>query len=108
MAATATPLAKLAVDETVDGVSPTASGVSTLTTSDQVKSRSGFLGGDQPGAGHSGLQLAPDRLLAAGFTRQPADALLVAEIADLTLDVPPPPGIELRGGRSARARDGRR
>jgi hypothetical protein len=43
-------------------------------------------------------------MLAAGFTRQPAEALLVAEIADLTLDVPPPPGIELRGGRSARAR----
>jgi ribosomal protein S18 acetylase RimI-like enzyme len=38
----------------------------------------------------------PDRLLAAGFTREPAEALLVAEIADLTLDLPPPPGIELR------------
>jgi len=38
----------------------------------------------------------PDRLLAAGFTRQPAEALLVAEIADLTLDVPPPRGVELR------------
>jgi GNAT superfamily N-acetyltransferase len=38
----------------------------------------------------------PDRLLAAGFTREPAEALLVAEIADLTLDVPPPHGIELR------------
>jgi ribosomal protein S18 acetylase RimI-like enzyme len=38
----------------------------------------------------------PDRLLAAGFTRQPAEALLVAEIADLTLDVRPPPGVELR------------
>ena len=38
----------------------------------------------------------PDRLLAAGFKREPAEALLVAEIADLTLDVPPPPGIELR------------
>ncbi|HYN52845.1 MAG TPA: GNAT family N-acetyltransferase [Thermoleophilaceae bacterium] len=38
----------------------------------------------------------PDRLLAAGFTREPAEALLVAEIADLTLDVPPPPGVELR------------
>ncbi|MGI8698690.1 MAG: GNAT family N-acetyltransferase [Mycobacteriales bacterium] len=37
----------------------------------------------------------PDRLLAAGFTPQPAEALLVAEIADLTLDVPPPPGVEL-------------
>jgi GNAT superfamily N-acetyltransferase len=38
----------------------------------------------------------PDRLLAAGFTREPAEALLVAEIADLTLDLPPPPGTELR------------
>ena len=38
----------------------------------------------------------PERLLAAGFTREPAEALLVAEIADLTLDVPPPPGVELR------------
>ncbi len=37
-----------------------------------------------------------DRLLAAGFTREPAEALLVAEIADLTLDVPPPAGVELR------------
>jgi len=36
-----------------------------------------------------------DRLLAAGFTPQPAEALLVAEIADLTLDVPPPPGVQL-------------
>ena len=38
----------------------------------------------------------PDRLLAAGFTREPAESLLVAEIADLGLDVPPPPGVELR------------
>jgi hypothetical protein len=38
----------------------------------------------------------PDRLLAAGFTREPSETLLVAEIADLTLDVPPPPGVELR------------
>jgi hypothetical protein len=38
----------------------------------------------------------PDRLLAAGFTREPAEALLVAEIADLTLDVPPPLGVEVR------------
>ncbi|MEV6862780.1 GNAT family N-acetyltransferase [Streptosporangium subroseum] len=37
----------------------------------------------------------PDRLLAAGFTPQPAEALLVAEIADLPLEVPPPPGVEL-------------
>jgi ribosomal protein S18 acetylase RimI-like enzyme len=38
----------------------------------------------------------PDRLLAAGFTRDPAEALLVAEIADLTLDVPAPADVELR------------
>lgn len=38
----------------------------------------------------------PDRLLAAGFTRDPAEALLVAEIADLALEAPPPAGVELR------------
>lgn len=38
----------------------------------------------------------PERLLAAGFTSEPSEALLVAEIAGLTLDVPPPPGVELR------------
>jgi ribosomal protein S18 acetylase RimI-like enzyme len=37
----------------------------------------------------------PARLLAAGFTREPAEALLVAEIADLALDVPPPAGVQL-------------
>ena len=37
----------------------------------------------------------PDRLLAAGFTPEPAETLLVAEIADLALDVPPPPGVEV-------------
>ena len=37
-----------------------------------------------------------ERLVAAGFTPAPTEALLVAEIANLTLDVPPPPGIELR------------
>lgn len=37
----------------------------------------------------------PDRLVAAGLTSGPAEALLVAEIADLTLDAPPPPGVEL-------------
>jgi len=36
------------------------------------------------------------RLLAAGFTAEPVEALLVAEIADLELDVKPPAGIELR------------
>jgi GNAT superfamily N-acetyltransferase len=38
----------------------------------------------------------PERLLAAGFTPQPAEALLVAEISDLTLDLPPPAGVHLR------------
>lgn len=37
-----------------------------------------------------------DRLVAAGFRREPAEALLVAEIADLTLEVPAPAGVELR------------
>lgn len=37
-----------------------------------------------------------DRLLAAGFTPEPAETLLVAEIADLALEVPPPPGVQLR------------
>lgn len=38
----------------------------------------------------------PDRLRAAGFTPEPAEALLVAEIAELPLDVPPPAGVEVR------------
>ena len=37
----------------------------------------------------------PARLLAAGFTPEPAESLLVAEISDLTLDAPPPAGVEL-------------
>ncbi|MGD0256174.1 MAG: GNAT family N-acetyltransferase [Acidimicrobiales bacterium] len=37
-----------------------------------------------------------DRLLVAGFTPEPAETVLVAEIADLTLDEPAPPGVELR------------
>jgi GNAT superfamily N-acetyltransferase len=37
----------------------------------------------------------PERLLAAGMTPEPAEALLVAEIADLALDVPPPVGVQL-------------
>jgi GNAT superfamily N-acetyltransferase len=40
-----------------------------------------------------------DRLTAAGFTPEPAEALLVAEIADLKLDVAAPPGVELRAVR---------
>jgi ribosomal protein S18 acetylase RimI-like enzyme len=38
----------------------------------------------------------PERLLAAGFVREPAEALLVAEIADLKVDVPPPAGVQLQ------------
>jgi GNAT superfamily N-acetyltransferase len=37
----------------------------------------------------------PAHLLAAGFTPEDPETLLVAEIADLDLDVPPPPGIRL-------------
>jgi GNAT superfamily N-acetyltransferase len=43
----------------------------------------------------------PDRLAAAGFTAQPTEALLVAEITDLALDTPPPPGIQLRPVRDS-------
>jgi GNAT superfamily N-acetyltransferase len=38
----------------------------------------------------------PDRLLAAGFKPEEAEAFLVAEIADLTLDATPPPGVVVR------------
>ena len=38
----------------------------------------------------------PARLLAAGFTPELDEAVLVAEIAGLLLDVPPPAGVELR------------
>lgn len=37
----------------------------------------------------------PERLLAAGFTPGESETLLVAETTDLTLDVPPPRGVEL-------------
>ena len=43
----------------------------------------------------------PQRLLAAGFTPEPAEALLVAAIADLDLDAPPPAGVELRPAADA-------
>src|SRR3954452_8905617 len=36
------------------------------------------------------------RLLAAGFTRDPDETLLVAEIANLELQVPPPAGVQVR------------
>jgi GNAT superfamily N-acetyltransferase len=38
----------------------------------------------------------PDRLVAAGLTPEEPETLLVAEIADLDVDVPPPPGVDLR------------
>jgi GNAT superfamily N-acetyltransferase len=38
----------------------------------------------------------PERLLAAGFEREPTEALLVAEVTELALDTAPPPGVELR------------
>ncbi len=37
----------------------------------------------------------PERLRAAGFVPEPAEALLVAPVADLALDVPPPAGVTL-------------
>lgn len=37
-----------------------------------------------------------DRLMAAGFVPEPSEALLVAEVADLALDAPPVPRVELR------------
>ena len=36
------------------------------------------------------------RLLAAGLAAEPAESLMVGEIAELALDVPPPRGVELR------------
>ena len=38
----------------------------------------------------------PQRLLAAGFAAEPDESLMVGEIAELALDVPPPRGVELR------------
>lgn len=38
----------------------------------------------------------PGRLVAAGLTAEPAETLLVAEIADLDVAVPPPVGVQLR------------
>ena len=38
----------------------------------------------------------PQRLVAAGFTPEPDEALLAIDIADLDLDVAPPAGVELR------------
>lgn len=38
----------------------------------------------------------PERLVAAGFTREPDESVLVAEIEGLDLDASPPPGVELR------------
>jgi GNAT superfamily N-acetyltransferase len=55
-------------------------------------------GGLERLGGHQRRRRPPDlpkRLLAAGFTPEPAEALLVAEIADLRLDLPPPAGVEL-------------
>jgi GNAT superfamily N-acetyltransferase len=47
----------------------------------------------------------PRRLLAAGFTAEPAEALMVAEIEDLPRDVPPPAGVELRAVTEPRGVD---
>lgn len=37
----------------------------------------------------------PDRLRAAGFVPEPDETLMVAEVGELDLEVPPPPGVEL-------------
>jgi GNAT superfamily N-acetyltransferase len=37
----------------------------------------------------------PDRLIAAGFTPEPVESLLIAEVAGVTLDVVPPAGVRL-------------
>jgi GNAT superfamily N-acetyltransferase len=37
----------------------------------------------------------PDRLLAAGLLSEPFEALMVAEVAELELEVPPPAGVRL-------------
>jgi GNAT superfamily N-acetyltransferase len=37
----------------------------------------------------------PERLLRAGFVPEPPETLMVADVASLDLDVPPPPGVEL-------------
>jgi GNAT superfamily N-acetyltransferase len=38
----------------------------------------------------------PERLLAAGFTPEPAEALMIADIAELDINESPPAGVELR------------
>jgi ribosomal protein S18 acetylase RimI-like enzyme len=45
---------------------------------------------------HDGPGDLPERLLAAGFQREPEEALLVAAIDELPLEVSPPAGVELR------------
>lgn len=47
----------------------------------------------------------PGRLRSAGFTPDTAEALLIAEIADLDVDVPPPDGVELVPVTDARGAD---
>ena len=59
----------------------------------------GSLSSGVPGSGSTTRTTGPDlpdRLLAAGFARGPAEALLVADLADLALDVSPPNGVHLR------------
>ena len=36
------------------------------------------------------------RLLAAGFVPEPVEALMIAEISEITIDAPPPPGVQLQ------------
>ncbi|MFH8467938.1 GNAT family N-acetyltransferase [Streptomyces sp. NPDC017991] len=46
--------------------------------------------------GHDLPQDLGQRLLAAGFTPEPAETLMVIEAGELDLDAEPPPGVELR------------
>ena len=47
----------------------------------------------------------PERLVAAGFRPEPSETVMVAELAGLVLDHPPPPGVELRPVGDARGID---
>ncbi len=44
---------------------------------------------------HDQLPGLPERLVAAGFVPEPTETVLIAEITDLALDVPPPQGVRL-------------
>jgi GNAT superfamily N-acetyltransferase len=79
---------------------------------ERIMERRDVMGADIVGAAAGGMQFGrqargpgmysydrpaglPQRLEAAGFVPEPAETLLVAEIAGLALDLAPPPGVEL-------------